>query len=479
MVTQDEAQRYLVGMHAHLMKRRKSHKELEDFYRGKQPLEMASPEFTRFFSDRYAGFADNWTQVVADAPTERLEVTGIKLPGVKQEADTELWEDWRRSEADHGADTAFLEAVISRRGFASVWANQDGEPTISFETPRQMIIWYDPETGARTASLKVWQDGSYEYATLKFPDEIYKFQRRQQGDASSDVVGIILPVNSTMGAAGWEPRVPRGEPWPLPNPLGLVPDVEIQNRPRLGAKPMSDVAGVVAMQKAVNLMWSYLLNAADFASFPQRVIMGNDRPMTPVLDDNGKVIGSKVVPLEKFSVERVVWLENPNAKIGEWTAANLELYTRVIEVQVGHIAAQTRTPQHYLIGKMANLSGDALLAAETGLVKRTEEKTKSFGRGIREVFRLVALVRGEKAKADAVRLGTVVWANVAQRSEAQLADAAQKWKAAGFPIEWIARRIGMSPTEITDLVESLDAQAARDPVARFVEATERPVVEES
>ena len=141
------------------------------------------------------------------------------------------------------------------------------------------------------------------------------------------------------------------------------------------------------------------------------------------------------------------------------------------------IAAQTRTPQHYLIGKMANLSGDALLAAETGLVKRTEEKCKSFGRGIREVFRLVALVRGEKEKADAVRLGTVVWANVAQRSEAQLADAAQKWKAAGFPIEWIARRIGMSPTEITDLVESLDAQTARDPVAQFVQATAPPEVE--
>ena len=75
MVTQDEAQRYLVGMHAHLMRRRRRHAELEAFYRGDQPLEMASPEFTRFFSDRYAGFADNWTQVVADAPEPPTDPT--------------------------------------------------------------------------------------------------------------------------------------------------------------------------------------------------------------------------------------------------------------------------------------------------------------------------------------------------------------------------------------------------------------------
>ncbi len=65
---------------------------------------------------------------------------------------------------------------------------------------------------------------------------------------------------------------------------------------------------------------------------------------------------------------------------------------------MGHVAAQSRTPQHYLIGKMANIGEGTLLAAETGLVKRCDEKILWFGHGLREVARLIALAKGETAK---------------------------------------------------------------------------------
>jgi hypothetical protein len=407
---------------------------------------------------------------VADAPTERQEVIGIKLPGTSnaspdREGDRDLWQDWLRQEADHTSDMAFLEANIGKRAFASVWGTEGDEPIISFERPDQCIVAYDPETRDRVAGLKVFEDGSYEYATLDYDGSLWKYQRRKN-TTTPEISALILPPR----LSNWEIRNVPGEPWPIANPLGAVHIVELPNRPRLGGECISDIAGTIAMQDAINLFWAYLLNAGDFASFPQRVVLGAERPRMPVLDDTGQVVGSRPVPLEKFAVDRVVWLENPEAKIGEWSASNLTLYTDVLEVMVGHIASQTRTPHHYLIGKMANLSAEALKAAETGLVKRTEEKNKSYGRGIREIFRLVALVRGEKDKADQIRSAKVLWKDVESRSEAQQVDAALKLRQIGLPIEYICRRLGMGPEEIVDVLEMRDRELAADPLGAAVTA---------
>lgn len=76
--------------------------------------------------------------------------------------------------------------------------------------------------------------------------------------------GFQIP--GTLGwGGGWKPREIADEPWPLPNPLGVVPVVEIMNRPRIGMNPISEIDGVIAMQDAINAMWSYLFANADQA----------------------------------------------------------------------------------------------------------------------------------------------------------------------------------------------------------------------
>jgi hypothetical protein len=209
--------------------------------------------------------------------------------------------------------------------------------------------------------------------------------------------GLLVPASFE---GGWVQRQDaRDSSWPIPNPLGVVPLVEFPNKPRLVGEPLSDIAGTLSMQHAINLLWSQLFFAADYASFPARVILGAEKPVVPVLDENGQIVGEREVELKKFQANRVTWLTDPNAKIAEWKAADLKVWTEVIEKSVGHIAAQTRTPAHYLIigGTFANISADAMKALETGLVKRTEEKTQHFGRAAREVFRLMALVECDQA----------------------------------------------------------------------------------
>lgn len=461
MATAQQATKWIDTLGEDLRRRLPEAQRYDDYYRGDHTLKFASDEFQSYFSKRYAKFSDNWTQTVADAPTERLEVIGIRPFDSGRTGDDELWSVWMDNEADSLSDLAWLDAIVAKRTYALVWG--DNPTRITWEHPSQAIVDYDPETRARRAGLKVWADDDWEYATLYLPDEVWKFQRRRMTDRRKRLLDGVY-TSSFVGS--WEPRQPDSdETWPLRNPFGVVPLVEMPNRPRLLGEPMSDVAGTIAMQDAINLLWAYLFNAADYASFPQRVVTGAERPKVPILDESGQVVGERPVDLEKFAVNRVVWLEDPNAKIGEWSAANLEAYTAVIERAVGHIAAQTRTPAHYLLlgGGISNVSGDTMKALETGLVKRTHEKTEHFGRGVKEIFRLIALARGDRKKAAAVARGDVLWKNVESRSESQLVDALQKLDSMGFPFMWIAERYGLGPNELVRVMrmrefEQRDAQ---------------------
>jgi len=464
MATAEEAIETLNRLSDLLRLRLPDIKKFDDYYRGEHSLRFASEEFKKSFAVQYKGFSDNWCGVVAEAPTERLEPVGIRPRGSEDsKGDLDLWDVWLDSESDAMCDQAFLDAVISKRSFAIVWADSDDQPQITWEHPSQCIVDYVPGSRRRRAAAKIWGDGPIEYATLYMPDFLWKFQRTRVDDSNRTPSGVYV-----VGATdGWKPRegLPTREPWPLPNPFNEVPVVEFANRPRLLGEPISDIAGTVAMQDALNTQWAYLMNASDYASFPQRVLMGMERPMIPVLDASGQQIGERPVDIEKFSVKRLLYFEDPNSKIGEFSAADLSAYTTVIDVAVSHIAAQTRTPQHYLVGKMANLSADALKAAETGLIKRTAEKTQHFGRAIRDVLRLVEIVRKNEAKAKDIARGEVLWRDIESRSEAQLVDALLKLKTVGFSFRTLAERYGMTPAEVEREVQRREEEMAMDPVA--------------
>ncbi|MBI0294495.1 phage portal protein [Streptomyces sp. PRKS01-29] len=465
MATMAEALRLVDLLEMELIRRRPEIERNNDYYRGKQPLRFASAEFRKYHGDRYRNFSDNWTQVVADSPVERLTVTGIQPTGAER-ADAESWRVWQTNALDADSQLGFLGAVNSARSMVLVWGDPDDDetPLVTFEDARQCIIAYEPGSRRRRrAALKRWEDGATEYATLYLPGEVWKFARPVLGTVEKSPQ--MQAVDEELRQ--WLPRDMGDEPNPQPNPMGVVPMLELPNRPLLSEDPISDISGVVSMQDAVNLLWAQLFTASDYASFPQRIVLGAERPMMPILNEAGEVVGERPVDLEKFAVDRVAFFTGENVSIAEWTAANLGAYTDVIEVAVAHIAAQTRTPQHYLIGKMANLSGDALIAAETGLVKRVEEKQLWYGQAIREMFSLIALAQGDDGKARAIRSGSVLWADAESRSQAQLADALLKLKQIGFPFEFLAAKWGLTPTEVADVLAMIERQGAADPVAEL------------
>jgi len=469
---------YAEKLYSRLDARRPAVEELDNYYEGKQPLAYASREWADWHKDRYVGFSDNWCGVVGNSPAERLRLKGVRVGDKGSTAGDELWNDWQRNAGDMQSSQGLLESIVATTSYVIVWGDpKTDEPIFTWEHPSQVLIDYAPgNSRVKLGMVKAWVDGGKEYLTLYLDDGLWKWQRNTtvRMESPTRTESGLHVTGRSLQIGGWEPRQEKDDDaWPIPNPMGEVPGVEFANRPRLGRAPISDIAGTKAMQDAINLLWAYLFTSADHASFPARVVLGAEPPKIPILDETGQKIGEKPVDIKELAHGRFMWLTGQNAKIAQFDAASLEVFTKVIEIAVGHIAAQTRTPPHYLVtnGGLSNLSGDALVAAETGLVKKVEEQQLFFGTSVRDLFRLMALARDEKGLAGKMRTAHVQWANAAMRSDAQLADALVKKRQIGYPFEYLLELDGLGPEDVKRVVAMKRAEET-DPL---FEQVARPV----
>lgn len=435
-------------MHERLMRRRPVLQRYEDYYLGKQPLAFATREWKKANAQRYLGFSDNWCRPVVDAVAERIRHSGIKSED--RELQRLMWDWWQRNDMESQSSNGFLATLYGSRSYVSVWGDTDGQPVLQWEHAGQVEIEYEPGNfRRRKAALKVWVDDDYEYATLYTKETIWRWQRKRE---ESLVAGLsqVQQLRSSSSQADWLPLDARHGKWTDRNILGEVPFVEIPNRPLLFGDPVSEIAPVAPLQDAINLLWAYLFLAADYASMPARVVLGQGPPRIPLFNERGEPMGHKVVDIKDLQEKRLLYLENPNAKIGAWEAAKLDVFTDVIEQAVGHIAAQTRTPPTYLITRtgMSNVSSEGLKASEIGLVKKVLEFQTFATPAIREIYRLAAIVNGEDGLSDAVLDTTVSWMNPEIRSEAQLADALMKKRSMGYPLEYLLELDGLSPKDV-------------------------------
>lgn len=455
----DVALKYVRRLHRRLIARRSEIQLFEDFYAGKQPLTFATEEWKKANGARYADFSDNWCRPVVDAEAERIQHTGLKISENPDGAKL-LWDSWRRNEMEMQSSQGFVTSLSSKRSYVLVWGSEKNEPVISWEHPSQVEIEYDwANFRERVCALKTWVEDDWEFATLYEPEAVWKFQRRrevEEDETKSQAQQARVWDEST---GGWEPRLV-DDVWPLSNPMGIVPIVEVPNRPMLSGDPISEIQGVIPMQNAINLLWAYMFLGADYASMPARVVLHQGPPVTPILDNDGNKIGEKPVDLKDLAEKRLLYLSGENTSIDSWEAARLDVFTDAIEVAVGHIAAQTRTPPTYLVTKsgMSNVNGEGLKASEIGLVKKTLEFQSFASPALREIYRLMALVKGNNGLSEQARLATITWANPEIRSEAQLADALLKKKQMGYPFEYLLELDGLDPVEVERVLAMREAE---------------------
>jgi hypothetical protein len=392
------------------------------YYQGVQRLAFATSKWRDTFGSLFNELADNWCQLVVDAAVERLNVVGFRFGPFDESADEEAWQLWQANYLDADSTLAHTEACKVGVSYVLVTPNVDDPdtPRITVEDATQVITLQAPDDRRRRlAALKRWTelDGTSR-AVLYAPDAFYRFARSKQRKT-------------------WVADGP-----PVPNVAGIVPVVPMLNNPTMMGSGISDLNVVVPLQDAVNKLLADMLVNSEYVAFPQRFVTGLEIPIDP---ETGRPLDR-----ERFlsSVSRLWVAENPDVKFGQLAESDGAGYVHQIEALIQHVAAQTRTPPHYLLGQSGAFpSGESLKATETGLVAKVKRKQVTFGESWEEAMRLAFLYRGDQSRGAAANAETL-WRDPESRSEGELVDALIKLQSIGYPLEVLWAMHGESPQQI-------------------------------
>lgn len=407
-----------------IARRAKVNEKIAAYVEGRHLMAFATEKYREAFGALLQPLRDDWMEVVVEAATERLVVEGFRMDPTDERGDDSAWEIWQHNGLDARSALAHDEAVTFGSAYAVV---TPGEGRLGDELPRVLVlpgtraaVEHDPSRPMhRLAGLQTWRDlDGVEHCVLWTPDARYEW-------------------SSAGLAPNWEPA---GKP--LANEIGQVPIVALANRPRLRApEGRSDLAVVIPIQDALNKLLADLMVSSEFTAFRQRWASGVEIPTDP---DTGKPIADQWVA----GLSRVWTVEAADVRFGEFSAGDVANYTRPIELMVRHIGAKTRTPPHYLMGEIVNVSAEALKAAEAGLVGRVRAKMLTFGEAWEQTIRLAFAWLGDQRRAAATSC-EVIWRDPETRTEGERVDAVTKLASVGVPTEALWARVpGVTPQMI-------------------------------
>lgn len=314
------------------------------YYDGNHRLSFATSKFKEAFGDLFEAFATNWCGLVIDVAVERLGIQGFRFG--QDEADEDAWNIWQENGLDAKSISGHTESVKTGWSYLSVGPPRAPglEPVITVEHASQVIVAHDPaDRRIRLAALKKYSDTNGDLVCVVYlPESITTYRRNTMRDRVESL-GFIMP-RLPAGGAEWD-SVDVAD-----NPTGEVPIVPLENNPNLLTGGTSDLKPAVSLNDAANKFFTDMIHASEFTSFPQRVLTGVELPRDPITNE---VLDDAQI---RAAVSRLWAFEDPAAKVTSLAAGDLSSYVEGVDLAVQHLAAQTRTPPHYLLAKLANIS---------------------------------------------------------------------------------------------------------------------------
>jgi hypothetical protein len=358
----------------------------------------------------------SWCELVVNAVAERLSVVGFRFG--TEEDDELAWAIWQANSMDADHELVHTDALVTGSSFVLV-APDDDNPTgvsITVESPEEACVLYRPgNRRKRIAGFKRWTEDNGQTTTdvLILPDQIVTWHPNARGPE------IARNAGDTM--------------------------IEIVPQPRTRRWPRSELAPAIPFQDRICTTLFNRLVATDYGAFRQIWATGIKIAREVVTTEDGSAATKVRRPFD-IGANRLLTNESPEGRFGSFPESTLAGYLSSVEQDVDHLAAVTQTPPTYLLGRMVNLSAEAITAAEAGLVAKVRRRSLHIGEGWEEVERTALGLVGSPA---ATNLGAeVMWADFETRSLAQLTDSLVKMRTLGVPLEALWERYGATKEEI-------------------------------
>jgi hypothetical protein len=447
-VALSDAHRVLLRrMMATLAGERRKLEKLDAYYEGEHRLEQLGlavpPQLERFLT------VVNWPRVTVDSIEQRCDVEGFQLAGV-DEADDDLWEIWQANGLDEESQQGHLETLALGRAYACVGMRDPdddpdpGVPLVTVESPFEMTHEIVPRTRRVSAALRhiAAVPGTREQATLYLPDETIWLERRGGGWVEQD-------------------RDQHG--------LGYTPVVPLINRPRLRRRAgISEMADVIGLTDAACRALTNAQVATEVLAVPQRYVLG--AAPSDFVDKDGK-------PLTAWETYfGAVWaLENGEAKVGQFSAADLGNFEKIVNHYANLVSGVSGLPTRFYGQYTTNPPSEgSIVADESRLIMRAYRLHRSLGGSWEDAMRLVRRLIDGDWNPELKRMETL-WRNPETPTRAQLADAVTKLVGAKLlPVEAAWEELGYSATRRKRLKLLRDQELATDPLKAAADAFRLP-----
>lgn len=331
----------------------------------------------------------NWLPLISETFCQILFVEDYR--SAEESTSDAAWKHWQANKLDARQTIAHRAALEYGVGYVLVLPGEnDGESSIRPLHP-----------------TRVWAD--YEDDDDEFPQRaLIRKGRASNGDHLFELIDDAAVYTLRRPKIGGDLTVVATEK----HDMGYVPIVRF--RDRLDGRNTGIIYPLITLQDRINEAVFNLLIALQYASFRQRWATGL---VIPEAED-----GTPVEPFEA-AVNRLWISDNPDAKFGEFNQTDVSGHMEAYDSAVSTLAALGRVSPHTLLGKLVNLSAEALAAAESITQRAGGQFQILFGESWELVLQCAAQAAGQEAPSEDAQ---VKWKNTEARSMAAQVDALGK-----------------------------------------------------
>ena len=443
----------------------------ERYYNGDHDLAFATEKFQNTFGTLFREFALNLCPVICDAVRDKLRVTGFSVDSGGTLASLPASRDlngkntpagslrsiWQRNRMRTRAGEVHKEVLKCGDAYMIVWPDDEGRAVMYPNRAANVTVAYDEAAPGRIIwAAKAWTGGDKRVRlNLFYPDRIEKYISQNESPGTLPDAAAFQPLGERAGE-----KVTKGDgekvriggtngslfhgrtvsPSVVSNPYGVVPVFHFANNADMGMAGRSELDAAIPVQDGLNKAVLDMLVAMEYSAFRQRWAAGIETEM----GEDGKA----VTPF-KAGVDQLWLANNPDAKFGDFAAAELEQFLKVKDSFRIDMASVTGTPIHYFLQTTANLpSGESLKKAETRFLSKIRDRQESFGQVWADAMSFALMIEGRGRDIQLI----TEWEDPAPMSDREFLENILLKKQIGLPVEQALIEAGYGAADVKRMI---------------------------
>jgi hypothetical protein len=406
-----------------------------DYYAGTAVVPLVSDRLQEIYRNLTFVIAENWSAVVVDSTTDRIELMGAK--GGDDAITAELKAIIDEVELLVEADEAHQAAIVGGEAYIIAWKDPEtDELECYYNDPRTCHIFYEANRPNVPRLAVKWWDGDDDgMRHIKFYTKAH-------------ITEITMPFKKEgqLNTAELE-QVSHDE-----NPFGIIPMFHLRTKRR---KSQSDLSNVMPIQDGINILLINMMVTAEFSAAPMKYVISNAEGIEDLV----------VAPNRIWNIPAGDGLPGTTGTtVGQFAASDLTNYLAAIAHGIDAISAISRTPRHYFYGSQLPPSGEALKTMEGPLVKKVRDRLQRFTPTWERLIAFLYLLKtGKKIELATI---TILWADPetvqpqqAAQTETARAQAITAKEALGVSPQQGLRELGYTDDVIAKMQEEHAAWA--------------------